>query len=141
MDRSWNRNLPGLSHSERPARQLDVLCIWVVVSIAGLTGIESIFFSDAAAQQSGYEKGSAYQRQSGLFNIALALTTLLVYLAGWDLHAKACLLIVLLTFLFFSAINHAYSAIKEHNKSLNLSRLKARDSCFTASLQGQLHKL
>lgn len=106
-----------------PARRLDVLTLWVVVSIAGLTGIESVFFGKWAAQQSGYEGGSAYQRQSGLFNLALALTTLFVYCVGWNLQAKAALLIVLLLFLFFSGINHAYSAIKEHNKSLkNLLR-------------------
>ena len=60
-----------------PSRQLDLLCVWVVVPIAGLTGIESVFFSSAAAKQSGYEKGSAYQRQSGLSNLALALTEIL----------------------------------------------------------------
>ncbi len=99
------------------SRQLDLLCIWVVVPIAGLTGIESIFFGKAAAEQSGYEQGSAYQRQSGLSNLSLALTTIGVYLLGWNLQAKASLLIALLLFLFFSAINHTYSAIQEHNTS------------------------
>ena len=101
-----------------PERQLNVLCLWVVISLAGLTGIESVFFAKAAVQQSGYEKGSAYQRQSGLSNLALALTTILVYLLGWGLQAKASLLLVLLVFLSFSAINHAYSALREHNTSL-----------------------
>ena len=101
-----------------PTKQLDVLCIWVVVSIAGLTGIESVFFGKTGAEQSGYEKGSAYQRQSGFSNIALALSTIFVYLLNWDLQSKASLLIVLLLFLLFSACNHAYSAIKEHNKSI-----------------------
>lgn len=101
-----------------PERQLNVLCLWVVVSLAGLTGIESVFFGQAAAEHSGYEKGSAYQRQSGLSNLALALTTLLIYILDWGLQAKVSLLIVLLVFLSFSSINHAYSALREHNTSL-----------------------
>ena len=106
-----------------PMLQLDILCIWVIVSIAGLTGIESIFFGEIAAQQSGYGTGRAYQRQSGFFNLSLALATILVYILKWDLQSKAALLIVLLLFLLFSGVNHAYSAVVEHNKSLkNLMR-------------------
>jgi hypothetical protein len=98
--------------------RLDVLCIWVVVSIAGLTGIESLFFGSSSASELGYEGGREYQRQSGLFNLALALTTILIYILRWNLQAKAGVLIVLLVFLFFSAMNHAYSAIFEGNRSL-----------------------
>jgi hypothetical protein len=106
-----------------PARQLDILVPWVVISIAGLSGIESVFFGSAAAMQSGYERGSAYQRQAGVSNLALAITTIFVYLLGWGLQAKASLLIVLCVFLFLSGLNHAYSAVKEYNRSMkNLIR-------------------
>ena len=98
--------------------RLDILCLWVVVAIAGLTGIESLFFGSSASSQLGYIGGREYQRQSGLFNLALALTTILIYILKWDLQAKASLLIVLLFFLFFSAMNHAYSTIFEGNRSL-----------------------
>ncbi len=101
-----------------PARQLDVLTLWVVVSIAGLSGVESVFFGQASAVKAGYEKGSAYQRLSGISNLALAITTVFVYIAGWNLQAKASLLIVLCLVVFFSAMNHVYSAIQEYNTSL-----------------------
>lgn len=106
-----------------PTDQLDVLCIWMVVSIAGLTGIESVFFGKHAREQSGYGGGAGYQRQSGFNNLALALTTILAYLWGWPLEAKAALLTVLLVFLTLSGANHAYSAMKEGNlKPKNVAR-------------------
>lgn len=101
-----------------PCKQLNILTFWIVVPIAGLTGIESLFFGKQASQQSGYEQGSAYQRQSGLFNLSLAIVTLFVYFVEWDQQAKTSLLLVLLLFLFLSSMNHAYSAIKEANKSI-----------------------
>lgn len=100
-----------------PAQQFNILCIWVVISLAGLTGIESVFFGKAAAKLSGYGEGGAYQRQSGINNLALAITTLLVYFLNWGLYAKISVMTVMLIFLSLSASNHAYSAIKEHNKS------------------------
>ena len=103
---------------EGPVQQFSILCGWVVISLAGLTGIESVFFAQAASQISGYGYGGAYQRQSGLNNLALAVTTILVYALNWGFYAKITVMCVMLIFLTFSASNHAYSAIKEHNRSL-----------------------
>ena len=107
----------AFSYTE-PRQQFSVLCIFVVLSLAGLTGIESLFFGEKASKQSGYGPGGAYQRQSGLNNLALAAATILIYIFGWGVQAKAAVMFVLLIFLIFSAVNHAYSALKEGNKSL-----------------------
>lgn len=112
----------ALQYGGTPQGQLHILMPWIVISIAGLTGIESIFFGRAAAELSGYAP-SAYQRQSGINNLAVAITALLVFILGWGTYAEAAVLIVLLIFLFFSACNHAWSAIKEHNRNIrNLLR-------------------
>ena len=106
--------LPG----QDPAQAFSIFSIWTVLSIAGLTGLESVFLGEASSRLSGYGKGGAYQRQSGFNNLALALAMLLAYSLGWGIYAKVALLTTLLIFLTLSACNHAYSALKENNKKL-----------------------
>ena len=100
------------------AEQFSVITAWTVIPVAGLTGAESVLFGKAASMQSGYGGGGvAYQRQSGLNNLALALACVLAYALGWGSMAQAALMSVLLIFLILSAANHAYSAFKEGNRS------------------------
>ncbi len=100
-----------------PVEQFSILTAFTVITIAGLTGIESIFFSQTASEQSGYGDGTAYQRQSGANNIALAITASLVYIFGWGFYAQLTVMSVLIIFLALSGTNHTYSAIKEGNTS------------------------
>jgi len=100
-----------------PGERLHILTPWVVISVAGLTAVESLFLGRAAARISGYAP-SAYQRQSGMNNLALALTALPVWLLGWGARAEAALLTVLLLFLSLSACNHLASAWRDRNRSL-----------------------
>ena len=60
-----------------PQHQLHILMPFVVIGLSGLTGIESLFFGKAAVELTGYTQ-SAYQRQSGLNNLAVAITAILV---------------------------------------------------------------
>jgi len=98
-----------------PAERLHILTPWVVGSLAGLSAVESLLLGGAAARLSGYAPG-AYQRQSGLNNLALAATALLVWGLGWGTRAEAAVLVALLVFLSLSACNHAWSAWKENNR-------------------------
>ncbi|MFH1873975.1 MAG: DUF6790 family protein [Pseudomonadota bacterium] len=107
----------ALAWGKDPQHQLHILMPWLVISLAGLTGIESVFFSQAAAQITGYTP-SAYQRQSGINNVAVALTAVLVLILNWGVFAEATVLSALLIFLFFSACNHGWSAWKEGNRNL-----------------------
>ncbi len=112
-------NLLGKS----PAEQFSIICLWTVIPIAGLTGIESVFFAKRAAKQSGYGDGGPYQRQSGLNNLAVAVTAAFVYILHWGIYAKAAVMTTLLVFLILSAINHGYTAMKEKNRTIkNLLR-------------------
>jgi hypothetical protein len=95
---------------------------WLVIPMAGLTGIESIFLADAARSQSGYA-ASPYQRQSGINNVALALTAILIFFFSWGTGAELAVISVLLFFLLLSGSNHAWSAWKEGNHTIkNLLR-------------------
>jgi len=105
------------------ADQLHIIMPWLVIPLAGLTGIESVFFGKTASELSGYGYNPAYQRQSGLNNIAMAITAIIVSLFGWGTYAEAAVLMILLIFLTLSACNHTYSAIKDKNYKLkNLLR-------------------
>ncbi len=106
-----------------PVRGFTVMSLVVVLSIAGLTGLESVLLGQKAAQESGYGEGRAYQRQSGFNNLAVAVAMVVVWSLGWGVKALAAVTLVLLVFLALSAANHAYSAIKENNRSVvNLLR-------------------
>lgn len=106
-----------------PVAGFKVMSLVVVLSIAGLTGLESLLLADRAAEKSGFGKASPYQRQSGFNNLAVAIAMIMVWLLGWGVKAMAAVTLVLLVFLVLSAANHAYSAIKEGNRSaINLLR-------------------
>lgn len=105
-----------------PVQQFSILTAFAVIFIAGLTGIESIFFGKTASEQSGYAGGRGYQRQSGANNLALAVTAVLVYILGWGFYAQLTLMSVLIIFLALSGTNHAYSAFKGNKSKKNMSR-------------------
>lgn len=97
--------------------QFTIYAVITVCSLAGLTGLESVFLGEKAAEQSGYGGGGGYQRQSGLNNLALTAVTLWAWLRGWSLESLLALFMVLMVFLSLSAANHAYSALREGNTS------------------------
>ena len=108
----------GYAYGNTPQEILHVLIPWVVITIAGLTGIEGIFFSNEAAKSMGREPGSPYQIQSGMNNLAVAIAAFFVYIFNWGIYAEVTVLLVLLIFLFLSAINHAREAIALKNYKL-----------------------
>ena len=93
------------------------LSVWVVVSIAGIAGIESLLFGKRAAAASGYSDPGPYQRQSGFNNLAVAIMGLVVFFLNWGTYAEAAICSVLLVFLTLSAINHAHSRWRDGNPS------------------------
>ena len=67
------------------------LSVWVVVSIAGMAGIESLLFGKRAAAASGYSDPGPYQRQSGFNNLAVAIMGLVVFFLNWGTYAEAAI--------------------------------------------------
>ncbi|MBS3813410.1 MAG: DUF6790 family protein [Candidatus Acetothermia bacterium] len=101
-----------------PEYQFSILTITVVLSLAGLSGIEGLFFGEAAAELAGYSESGGYQRESAFNDLALALATLLVYAVGWGVYAKVTLMSITLIFLILSAINHAYTVVNKEEATL-----------------------
>lgn len=92
------------------------LILLVVLPLTGLTGIESIFFADITAKQKGWSTGSPYQIQSGINNIATALTAMIVLYFKWNIYAELTILFVTLFFLSLSSLNHMVAFFKQKDK-------------------------
>jgi hypothetical protein len=95
----------------------------VVILMSATVSFESLILSEAGSEKIGYKPNRGYQVQSALNNLATAVAALLVLLLGWGLYADATIVTVMLLFFSFSAVNHAATAIREHNmKLVNLMR-------------------
>lgn len=106
-------------HNETPQGILHVMSPWIIGGIAGLSGIEGLFFADKAAKEKGFETGSNYQRQNAFWFITVTAVALLVYFANWGVKADLTITLVFLVFLTLSAGNHLYQAVANHNTKWN----------------------
>ncbi|WP_294347319.1 DUF6790 family protein [Prosthecochloris sp.] len=102
-------------YGENPEEILRIMTPWFVGSVAGLSAVERFFFSKEAATEKGFEKGSNYQRQNAFWFLAVAVTSLTIFIAGWNEYANLSLVCVFCTFLLLSAANHLYSMIADRN--------------------------
>jgi len=106
-----------------PEKTLHYLSFFVIVVLAGLTGIEGLFFGKASAESMGRESDPRYQKQSGGANLAFALTAVVVFILNWGLYADATILIATLIFFVISATIHTWEIFSMKNRSVkNLLR-------------------
>jgi len=98
-----------------PEAQLHFMIPVIILSVAGLSGIEGLFFGKKAAEAKGFETGSNYQRQSAIALLSYAAIALLVYFLNWGIRAELTILFAFMFFLFFSSLNHAGDAIVRKN--------------------------
>ena len=97
---------------------MNYLILWIVIPLAGITGIESVFFPTASAISKDREVGSAYQTQSGMNNLAIAITGGIVWFWQWGTSASMAVLFVLYIFFILSSINHLFEFITKRQKNL-----------------------
>jgi hypothetical protein len=113
----------GYQHGYDPTAQLHFMIPFIIVAVAGTSGIEGLFFGRQSALEKGYETGSNYQRQSAIWQLSTTFVALLVLIMQWGIRAELTIFFVFITFLFFSAINHAADAILRKNyKWQNINR-------------------
>lgn len=113
----------GYDGTYNPIAQLHFMIPIVIVAIAGISGVEGLFFGKEAALAKGYEVGSNYQKQSAFALLSYALGAIFVYFANWGIKAELTILFVFFFFFIFSAINHAIDAIRHKNyKWQNINR-------------------
>lgn len=100
-----------------PTLQINILSIWIVFPILWLSWIEWLFFSKSASSISWYTP-SEYQKQSAIALLSITVIWILTYVLNWSIDTKLTILLLWLTFVFFSGINHFLSAVihKNHNK-------------------------
>jgi hypothetical protein len=113
----------GFGGEYNPQAQLHFMIPVIVTAIAGLSGIEGLFFAKQAAEAKGYEIGSNYQRQSAIALLSYAAVAAFVWIANWGIIAELTIFFAFLFFLIFSGINHAVDAVKNKNyKWQNINR-------------------
>lgn len=108
----------------RDARaQFHIMGPIIVMIMSGTVAFESLVLGEAASEKIGYPPNRAYQIQSGLANLATAVTALLVYALEWGSFAEATIVTAMLIFFALSALNHLASAVMANNmKPANLIR-------------------
>ena len=113
----------GFSHGYNPIAQLHFMIPVIIVAIAGLSGLEGIFFAKKTAELKGFEVGSNYQRQSAIALLSYATTAIIVYLGDFGIKSELTILFAFIFFFFFSGINHGVDAIRRKNyKWQNINR-------------------
>ena len=106
-----------------PIAQLHLMIPIIIFSIAGLSGLEGLFFAKKAAELKGFETGSNYQRQSAFALVSYAVTAIIVYVCNWGIKAELTVLFAFIIFFFLSGINHGIDAIVRKNyKWQNINR-------------------
>lgn len=118
----WGYSI-GFANGYDPSAQLHFMIPVIIVAIAGLSGIEGLFFSKESAKNKGFEVGSNYQKQSAIALLSYAVAALIVYFYNWGIKAELTIFFAFIFFFFFSAVNHAWDAIKRKNyKWQNINR-------------------
>jgi hypothetical protein len=113
----------GFAHGYDPVAQLHFMIPVLTMAIAGISGIEGLFFGKKSAESKGFEVGSNYQRQSAIALLSYASIAIFVYFINWGIKSELTIFFVFIFFFFFSAINHAADAIMRKNfKWQNINR-------------------
>jgi len=113
----------GFGEIYDPIAQLHFMTPIVIIAIAGISGIEGLFFGEKAALEKGYETGSNYQKQSAFALLSYAFGAIVVYISNWGIKAELTILFVFFFFFTLSAINHGLEAIRHKNyKWQNINR-------------------
>ncbi|MCD4772669.1 MAG: hypothetical protein K8R41_04685 [Bacteroidales bacterium] len=105
----------GFAETYNPIAQLHFMIPVIIVAVAGISGLEGIFFAKKSAELKGFEVGSNYQRQSAIALLSYAVIAVVVYLCNWGIKAELTILFTFIFFFFFSAINHGINAVKNKN--------------------------
>ena len=82
----------------------------IVVVMSGSVAFESLVLGEVSSAKIGYMPQRAYQIQSGLANVAIAITALLVFVLGWGRYAQAAIVLVMLIFFALSGENYVLTA-------------------------------
>jgi hypothetical protein len=110
-------------YSTDAVSKFHILGPFITAVMCGTVGLESLLLGEAASAKIGYTPNREYQIQSGLSDLAMAVTAIIVYVLNWGRFADAAITTVMLMFFTFSAVNHTATIIRDKNmKTANLMR-------------------
>ena len=113
----------GFEGEYNPIAQLHFMIPIIITAIAGISGIEGLFFGKQSAELKGFETGSNYQRQSAIALLSYAVIAIIIYFADWGIKSELTIFFAFIFFFFFSGINHGIDAVKRKNyKWQNINR-------------------
>lgn len=113
----------GFEKGYDPIAQLHFMIPVIIVTIAGISGFEGIFFGKKSAKLKGFETGSNYQKQSAIALLSYAIIAIVVCCLNWGIKAELTILFTFIFFFIFSGLNHGLEAIKNKNyKWQNINR-------------------
>ena len=99
-----------------PTLRLEIMTAVLILSLNGTVAFGLLVLGETATERIGYQSDPAFQRQSGLNNLAMVIALLVVFALRWNVYAYLALLTACLVFFFLSSLNHAWSWLKEGNK-------------------------
>ena len=99
-----------------PSLRLEIMTAILILSLSGTVAFGLLVLGDSASERTGYQTDTAFERQSGLNNLAMVIALLVVFVLRWNVYAYLALLTACLVFFFLSSLNHAWSWLKEGNK-------------------------
>lgn len=95
----------------------------IILSVAGTSGIEGLFFGKEAAKAKGFKSDSNYQIQSAIAMLSYCFGAIIVLMCNWGVWAELTILFTTMFFFVLSGINHARDAFVNHNyKWENINR-------------------
>ena len=116
-------NRIGFTNGYDPVAQLHFMIPVVILAIAGISGLEGLFFGKRSAEAKGYETGSNYQKQSAIAMLSYPAVAVVVCMLNWGIKAELTIFFAFIFFFFFSAVNHTVDAIRRKNyKWQNINR-------------------
>jgi len=105
----------GFASGYDPIAQLHFMIPVIIVAIAGISGVEGLFFGKESAELKGFETGSNYQRQSAIALLSYAAAAIFIWLVKWGIKAELTVFFVFIFFFIFSGVNHLADAIRRKN--------------------------
>jgi hypothetical protein len=113
----------GFADGYDPVAQLHFMIPVVITVIAGLSGLEGLFFGRQASEIKGYESDRNYQRQSAIALISYSVVAIAIYFTNWGIKAELTIFFTFIFFFIFSGMNHAIDAVRRKNyKWQNINR-------------------
>lgn len=105
----------GFDNGYNPVAQLHFMIPIIIATIAGISGLEGLFFAKKAAEIKGFEVGSNYQRQSAFALLSYAVVAIIVYFSNWGIKAELTIFFTFIFFFLLSGLNHGIDAIRRKN--------------------------